>query len=204
MSVYKLGLTGSIGMGKSTTANMFREAGIPVFDSDAVVHALYARGGEAVPLIEAAFPGCVEDGEVSRAKLSAALADDVSGFDRLNALVHPLVAAKRQHFLEAARQAGAPIVVLDIPLLFETGAETSVDGILVVTAPEAVQRERVMAREGMTEAKFQQILSRQVPDAEKRKRADFLIDTSLGFEAARKSVEELIAGLKAATNQSRH
>jgi len=204
MSVYKLGLTGSIGMGKSTTANMFRDSGIPVFDSDAAVHALYARGGEAVPLIEAAFPGSIEDGEVSRAKLSAALADDVSGFDRLNAIVHPLVAAKRQDFLEVARQAGAPIVVLDIPLLFETGAETSVDGILVVTAPEAVQRERVMAREGMTEAKFQQILSRQVPDAEKRKRADFLIDTSLGFEAARKSVEELIAGLKAASNQSRH
>lgn len=204
MSVYKLGLTGSIGMGKSTTANMFRDAGIPVFDSDAAVHALYARGGEAVPLIAAAFPGSVEDGEVSRAKLSAVLAKDASGFDRLNAIVHPLVAAKRRDFLEAARQAGAPIVVLDIPLLFETGAETSVDGVLVVTAPEAVQRERVMAREGMTEAKFQQILSRQVPDAEKRKRADFLIDTSLGFEAARKSVEELIAGLKAASNQSRH
>ena len=204
MSVYKLGLTGSIGMGKSTTANMFRDSGIPVFDSDAAVHALYARGGEAVPLIEAAFPGSIEDGEVSRAKLSAALAEDVSGFDRLNAIVHPLVAVKRRDFLEAARQAGAPIVVLDIPLLFETGAETSVDGILVVTAPEAVQRERVMAREGMTEAKFQQILSRQVPDAEKRKRADFLIDTSQGFEAARKSVEELIAGLKAASNQSRH
>lgn len=203
MSIYKLGLTGSIGMGKSTTAKMFRDAGIPVFDSDAVVHSLYARGGKAVPIIEAAFPGSVIGGEVSRARLSDALAANPSGFDRLNAIVHPLVAAKRQAFLEEARLAGASLVVFDIPLLFETGAETGVDGILVVTAPEAVQRERVLGREGMTEAKFKQILSRQVPDAEKRKRADFLIDTSLGLDVARNSVEELISGLKAGSNQAR-
>lgn len=203
MSVYKLGITGSIGMGKSTTAKMFREAGIPVFDSDAVVHELYARGGKAVPLIEAAFPGVIDNGEVCREKLSSALAADPTGFDRLNALVHPLVLETRQAFLEDTRKNGAPLVVFDIPLLFETGAEASVDGILVVTAPEEVQRERVMGRAGMTEAKFKQILSRQIPDAEKRKRADFLIDTSLGYEAARKSVEELIAELKAGSNQAR-
>ncbi len=203
MSIYKLGLTGSIGMGKSTTANMFRDAGIPVFDSDAAVHALYARGGEAVPLIRAAFPGSVENGEVSRAKLSESLARSPTGFDRLNAIVHPLVNARKQAFLDEARKNGASLVVLDIPLLFETGAEKSVDGILVVTAPEDVQRGRVLEREGMTAAKFRQILSRQLPDAEKRKRADYLIDTSLGLEAARKSVQALIAELKSGANQAR-
>lgn len=203
MSVYRLGLTGSIGMGKSTTAEMFREAGIPVFDSDAIVHELYARGGEAVPLIAEAFPSVIENGEVSREKLSTVLAAEPSGFDRLNAIVHPLVLEKRQVFLEKAGQDGAPLVVFDIPLLFETGAETSVDGVLVATAPEAVQRERVLGRPGMTEAKFDQILSRQTPDSEKRKRADFLIDTSLGHEAAWKSVEELIAELMGRSNQAR-
>jgi len=201
MSVFKLGLTGSIGMGKSTTANMFREAGIPVFDSDAVVHELYAKGGEAVPYIAAAFPNSVENGEVSRASLSKALQADPSGFDRLNAIVHPLVSDRRQAFLENARKRGATIVVFDIPLLFETGGETSVDGVLAVTAPADVQRARVLARGGMTQEKFKQILTRQTPDAEKRKRADFLIDTSLGLEAARKSVEELIAKLKNNANQ---
>jgi len=201
MSVYKLGLTGSIGMGKSTTANMFREAGIPVFDSDAVVHALYAAGGEAVPLIEVAFSGSVDEGEVSRAKLSEALQADPTGFDRLNAIVHPLVLERRQEFLEAAKANGAALVVFDIPLLYETSGHTNVDGVLVVTAPENIQRQRVLARKGMTKAKLDQILTRQIPDAEKRQRADFVIETHYGLEAARKSVEDLILKLKTESNQ---
>lgn len=195
MRLYKLGLTGSIGMGKSTTAKMFAEAGIPVFDSDAVVHALYAPGGEAVGPVGQAFPGVVTDDGVSREKLSAALAEDPSGFDRLNAIVHPLVAARRADFLETASRSGHRLVVFDIPLLFETGGDTSVDGILVVTAPASVQADRVLERPGMTRQKYLQILSRQLPDEEKRQRADFIIDTSRGMDAARKAVDELIARL---------
>ncbi|WP_394693285.1 dephospho-CoA kinase [Hyphobacterium sp.] len=202
MSVYKLGLTGSIGMGKSTTASMFRDAGIPVFDSDAVVHELYGPGGKAVSLIETAFPGCIENGAVSRAKLSAALASDPGGFDRLNAIVHPLVAQTRHEFLRQAELEGEALVVFDIPLLFETGGEAGVDGVLVVTAPAEIQRDRVLARDGMTLAKYNQILSRQTPDAEKRLRADFIIDTSEGLEAARKAVDDLISKLKHETNQA--
>ena len=204
MSIYKLGLTGSIGMGKSTTAAMFRDAGIPVFDSDAVVHQLYGPGGKAVPLIKAAFPGCVENDAVSRTKLSEALASDPTGFDRLNAIVHPLVAEARHEFVRQAAIKCEPLVVFDIPLLFETGGETGVDGVLVVSAPAEVQRDRVLAREGMTLAKFNQILSRQTPDSEKRARADFIIDTSEGIGAARKAVDELISKLKRRPNQASH
>lgn len=204
MTIYKLGLTGSIGMGKSTTASMFRDARIPVFDSDAVVHQLYGPGGKAVPLIKAAFPGCVENDAVSRTKLSEALASDPTGFDRLNAIVHPLVAEARHEFVRQAAIKGEPLVVFDIPLLFETGSETGVDGVLVVSVPAEVQRDRVLAREGMTLAKFNQILSRQTPDSEKRARADFIIDTSEGIGAARKAVDELISKLKRRTNQASH
>lgn len=203
MSVYRLGLTGSIGMGKSTTARMFAESGIPVFDSDAIVHELYAPGGEAVEPVGKAFPGVVDDSGISREKLSAALAGDPSGFDRLNAIVHPLVAARRARFLEEAESGGKTLVVFDIPLLYETGGEAAVDGILVVTAPADVQAARVLQRPGMTRRKFDQILSRQLPDAEKRARADFTIDTSQGLEAARKDVEELIAKLSRPANQGR-
>lgn len=203
MGLYKLGLTGSIGMGKSTTARMFADAGVPVFDSDAVVHRLYAPGGAAVDVVEAAFPGVVEDGAISRDKLSAALARNASGFDRLNAIVHPLVAAEREGFLADAVAAGHELVVFDIPLLFETGGDALVDGILVVTAPADVQRARVLARPGMTEEKFTQILNRQTPDAEKRQRADFIIDTSHGLEAAQKAVDSVIAELSARSNQDK-
>jgi len=196
MSVYKLGLTGSIGMGKSTTVDMFREAGVPVFDSDAVVHALYGPGGDALPAMTQAFPDCIEDGVVSRTRLSAHLAENPADFDRLNAIVHPLVAEKRAEFLRQAEADNAPLVVFDIPLLFETGSDRMVDGILVVTAPENVQRERVLSRPGMTPSRLDQILARQTPDDEKRRRADFIIDTSKGMASARKSVEELIAKLK--------
>lgn len=203
MAIYKLGLTGSIGMGKSTTADMFADAGIPVFDSDAVVHRLYAPGGAAVGPVEAAFPGVTEQQGVSRAKLSEALARDPQGFDRLNAIVHPLVAREREVFLSRAQSDGHALVVFDIPLLFETGGEAHVDGVLVVTAPADVQRSRVLSRPGMTEDKLEQILARQTPDAEKRQRADFLIDTSKGMDAARKAVDSLIAELSAASNRAK-
>ncbi|WP_420430215.1 dephospho-CoA kinase [Hyphobacterium sp.] len=203
MGLYKLGLTGSIGMGKSTTARMFANAGVPVFDSDAVVHQLYAPGGAAVAVVEETFPGVVKDGAISREKLSAMLSVDPSGFDRLNAIVHPLVAAARERFLANAAAAGHELVVFDIPLLFETGGDALVDGILVVTAPAEVQRSRVLVRPGMTEGKFAQILERQTPDSEKRQRADFLIDTSQGLEAAQKAVDSVIAELSARSNQDR-
>jgi dephospho-CoA kinase len=204
MTICRLGLTGSIGMGKSTTARMFAEAGVPVFDSDAVVHRLYAAGGAAVAPVAAAFPGVVEDGAISRPKLSAALAGDSGGFDRLNAIVHPLVAREREHFLAEAEADGHRLVVFDIPLLFETGGDALVDGVLVVTAPESVQRQRVLARPGMTDAKLDQILSRQTPDAEKRERADFIIDTSEGLDAARKAVDSLIVELSERSNRDKY
>lgn len=190
---FRLGLTGGIGMGKSTAAQMFRELGHPVWDADAAVHELYAPGGGAVAPVAAAFPGTERDGGIDRAALRRALAADPLGFQRLEGIVHPLVAADRAGFV--ARHADAPIVVLDIPLMYETGADAAMDGVAVVSAPAGVQRARVMARAGMTEENFQMILSRQMPDAEKRRRADFLIDTGKGLEAARKQVEEIIATL---------
>ncbi len=187
-------------MGKSTTASMFAAAGIPVFDSDAIVHDLYAKGGAAVKPVSEAFPESLDNGSISRFWLSKSLTDDPAGFEKLNAIVHPLVAEERARFLENARADGAELVVFDIPLLFETGGQDHVDGILVVTAPASVQQERVLARAGMTEEKFSSILARQVPDAEKRARADFIIDTSEGLESARRAVEDLILHLKAQTN----
>lgn len=186
-----LGLTGSIGMGKSTTARMFMDEGVPVHDSDEAVHRLYA--GVAAPLVEARFPGTVVDGAVDRDRLSKAVIGKPHALRDLEAIVHPLVRADADAFLARHHAAGAPLAVLDIPLLYETGGRGRVDRVVVVTAPAAVQRERVLARPGMTEEKFAAILARQVPDAEKRARADYVIDTGEGLEAARAAVRALIA-----------
>jgi len=188
-----LGLTGSIGMGKSTTAKMFAEAGVPVHDSDEAVHRLYS--GAAAPLVEAAFPGTVVDGVVDRAKLGARVLGDAAALKRLEAIIHPLVRADADAFLAMHRNAGESIAVLDIPLLFETGGRGRVDKVVVVTAPAEVQRQRVLARPGMTEEKLAAILAKQVPDAEKRRLADFVIDTGQGLEAARAAVAAIIAEL---------
>ena len=188
-----LGLTGSIGMGKSTTASMFRDAGIRVFDADAAVHALYA--GAAVPAIEDAFPGTTKNGVVDRELLRQRVFDDAGVLRRLEAIVHPLVQEVRATFLAEAGAAGSSLVVLDIPLLYETGAESGVDAVAVVSAPEPVQKTRVMARAGMTEERFSAIMARQVPDTEKRRRADFVIETGDGLERARGQVSEVIAAL---------
>lgn len=191
-----LGLTGSIGMGKSTTSAMFVEAGVPVYDSDAAVHALYASGGAAVAPVEAAFPGVVVDGAIDRAKLSAAVMGNSEALAVLESIVHPLVGAHRIGFFEDAQAQGADIVVLDIPLLFETGGEKKVDKVVVVSAPAEVQRQRVLARPGMDVAKFEAILARQTPDAEKRARADFVIDTGQGLDVARQQVRDLLSRLR--------
>jgi dephospho-CoA kinase len=194
--VIVVGLTGSIGMGKSTTAALFADEGVPVWDADAAVHRLYAPGGAAVVPIAAVFPEAVVDGAVDRARLSARLAADPPAFARLEAIVHPLVAADRQAFLDAARASGAEVVVVDIPLLFETGAETGVDVVVVASTTAELQRDRVLARPGMTAEKFEAILARQVPDGEKRAKADFVIDTSRGLEAAREQVREVLGALR--------
>lgn len=188
-----LGLTGSIGTGKSTTAAMFRDLGVPVHDADATVHDLYRA--EAVAPVAALFPEALEDGVIDRKALSAVLARSPERFGELEAVIHPLVRARETAFLDAERPNGAPLVLLDIPLLYETGGEKRVDKVVVVTCDPQTQRERVLARPGMTEEKFQLILSRQMPDAEKRRRADFIIDTGRGLEAAREQVEEIIARL---------
>jgi dephospho-CoA kinase len=189
-----LGLTGSIGMGKSTTAKMFADEGVPVHDSDETVHRLYA--GKAAPLIAAAFPGTVSGGVVDRRKLSAAVLDNQDQLRKLGTIVHPLVRADQDAFLQRHRAAKAPLVVLDIPLLFETGGADRVDDILVVTAPPDVQKARVMARPGMTEEKFNAILANQVSDRDKRRNADFVIDTGAGMEAAREAVRKVIRTLR--------
>ncbi|MER2536696.1 MAG: dephospho-CoA kinase [Rhizobiaceae bacterium] len=188
-----LGLTGSIGMGKSTTAKLFEEAGVPVHDSDAAVHRLYA--GAAVPLVEAAFPGTTADGKVDRERLSRRVLGDKAALARLESIVHPLAKADSDAFLARHRAAGAPLVVLDVPLLFETGGRGRVDRIVVVTASPQIQRERVLERPGMTADKLEAILSRQIPDADKRRQADFVIDTGLGLDHARREVAKLIAAL---------
>jgi dephospho-CoA kinase len=188
---FVLGLTGSIGMGKSATASIFRRLGVPVHDADAAVHRLYR--GRAAPPVEKAFPGTVADGMVDRGKLGAAVLGDPARMKELEAIVHPLVREEEETFLK--RAASAPIAVLDIPLLFETGGEARCDATLVVTAPASVQRERVLARPGMTEGKFQSILSKQMPDAEKRARAHFLVDTSRGFISAEAQVRSILACL---------
>lgn len=189
-----LGLTGSIGMGKSTTAAMFREAGVPVHDSDEAVHRIYA--GPAAPLIEHAFPDTVVDGVVDRQLLSERVLGKPEELRRLEGIIHPLVREDADAFLRSARDKGEKLVLLDIPLLFETGGTGRVDRIVVVTAPANMQRERVLARPGMTEAKFEAILARQVPDAEKREKADFIIDTSLGLDPARDRVREIVSQLR--------
>ena len=188
-----LGLTGSIGMGKSTTAKMFAEAGVPVHDSDEAVHRLYA--GKAAPLVEAAFPGTTVSGVVDRAKLGERVLADAAALKRLEAIIHPLVRADADAFLARNRAAGAPLAVLDIPLLFETGGRNRVDKVVVVTAPAEVQRQRVLARPGMTQEKLASILDKQVPDAEKRRQADFIVDTGQGMDAARAAVAAIIAEL---------
>ena len=188
-----LGLTGSIGMGKSTTAKMFRDAGVPVHDSDETVHRLYA--GKAAPLIEEAFPGTVRDGAVDRAQLAAQVLGRPEAMRKLEAIIHPLVRADADAFVASHREAKTPLVVLDIPLLFETGGRGRVDKIVVVTAPAEVQRERVLARPGMTEDKLAAILASQIPDAEKRRQADFVIDTGQGMDAARAAVARIITDL---------
>ena len=187
-----LGLTGSIGMGKSTTTAMFAEHGAVIWNADDAVHALYATGGAAVEAIGEAFPGVVVDGAVDRTRLAEALGRDDTAFKRLETIVHPLVAAGRMADLEAARAAGVKLAVLDIPLLFETGGDRAVDAVVVVTADAETQRRRVLARPGMTIERFEAILARQMPDAEKRRRADFVIDTGRGLDAARARVAEIV------------
>lgn len=188
-----LGLTGSIGMGKSTTAKMFTDAGVPVHDSDETVHRLYA--GKAAPLVEAAFPGTTKAGVVDRARLAEKVLGDPAALKTLEAIIHPLVRADADAFLARHRAAGAPIAVLDIPLLFETGGRSRVDKVVVVTAPAKVQRARVLERPGMSEEKFASILAKQVPDAEKRRQADFIVDTGQGFDAARAAVAAIVSEL---------
>lgn len=190
-----LGLTGSIGMGKSTTTAMFADLGAVVWNADDAVHRLYAPGGAAVGPVGDAFPGVVVDGAVDRTRLAEALGKDDTAFRRLEAIVHPLVAQDRAADLEAARTAGVKLAVLDIPLLFETGGDRAVDAVVVVTADPAIQAERVLARPGMTRERFDAILARQIPDAEKRMRADFVIDTGRGLEAARAEVEAIVAAV---------
>jgi dephospho-CoA kinase len=198
--MFILGLTGSIGMGKSTTAAMFRAEGIPVHDADAVVHELYQ--GEAVPAIEAAFPGITRDGIVDRRLLSTQLLNDPAALTRLEAIVHPLVAARRTAFLAKAQKEGARLVVLDVPLLFETALDRKVDAVALVIAPEAVQKERLMQRPGMTPEWLAVILAKQIPDAEKRLRAHFIIDTGRGFAAAERQVRGIVRALAGASNKT--
>ena len=188
--MFILGLTGSIGMGKTTTAGFFAEAGVPVHDADAVVHQLYE--GEAAPVIEAAFPGTTANGKVDRAKLAARVVGDKAAIRRLEALVHPLVRQAEARFLAEAERQGAAAAVLDIPLLFETGGDERVDAVVTVTAPPDVQQARVLLRPGMTPEKLEALIANQLPDAEKRQRADFIVDTSQGFDAARARVKDIL------------
>ena len=185
-----LGLTGSIGMGKSTTAKLFAEAGVPVYDADAAVHMLYE--GQAAPAIEAAFPGATVDGKVDRNRLSARVVHDPAAIKRLEAIVHPMLGASRQKFLHDAEQSGAPVAVVDVPLLFETGGENRVDAVVVVTTTPEIQRQRILERPNMTEEKLQAILARQMPDAEKRKRANFVVDTSHGLDPVRARIRDIL------------
>ena len=185
-----LGLTGSIGMGKSTAAGFFAEEGVPVYAADAAVHALYAAA--AAPAIEAAFPGTTVDGTVDRDRLTARVLGDPAALERLEAIVHPLVRREEERFLAAAEAAGAKVVVLDIPLLFETGGDKRCDAVVVVSAPADVQRERVMSRPGVSEEKFNTLLGKQMPDAEKRARADFIVDTAQDFDSTRAQVRAIL------------
>jgi dephospho-CoA kinase len=185
-----LGLTGSIGMGKSTTAKLFAEAGVPVYDADAAVHRLYE--GEAVAAIEAAFPGTTVDGKVDRNKLSAQVVHDAAAIKRLEGIVHPMLGASRQKFLREAEQSGTPVAVVDVPLLFETGGEKRVDAVVVVTTTPEIQRQRVLARDNMSVERLDAILARQLPDGEKRQRADFVVDTSHGLDPVRARIRDIL------------
>jgi dephospho-CoA kinase len=187
---FVLCLTGSLGMGKSTAAKFFAEAGVPVHDSDAAVHALYE--GEAVSLVEQAFPGSTTGGKIDRTKLAAMVLNDAAALTRLEAIVHPLVGASREKFLAAAQARGDPIVVFDVPLLFETGAQRGCDAVAVVSVPAEVQRNRAFERPGMTDEKFTALLAKQMPDAEKRRRADFIIDSSQGFDHTRAQIRDIL------------
>lgn len=191
-----VGLTGSIGMGKTETAKLFARLGIPIHDADAVVHALYDKGGAAVGSIGEVFPESVKDGRVDRTALAARLAGDEAAFQRLEAIVHPLVREAERSFLDAAVQRGDGVVVLDIPLLFETEGDARVDAVIVVSAPPEIQRARVLAREGMTLEKLEAIHARQVPDVDKRAKADFVIETDKGLAHAFESVKKIIAQLR--------
>ncbi len=191
-------LTGSLAMGKSTTARFFVEAGVPVHDADAAVHRLYA--GDAAPAIETAFPGSTVDGKVDREKLGARVIGDAAAMARLEAIVHPLVRREEERFLRDAEASGAQVAVLDIPLLFETGGDRRCDAVVVVSSPPEVQRARAFERPGMTEEKFASLLAKQMPDAEKRARADFIVDSEQGFDSARAQVHAI---LQAAANRPR-
>lgn len=192
-----VGLTGSIGMGKTETARMFARLGIPVHDADATVHRLYEAGGAAVEPIGAVFPACVASGRVDRKRLAKRLANDSTAFSRLEAIVHPLVAADQQRFIDEASKQGADIVLLDIPLLFETGAHTRMDAVVVVSAAPEIQRTRVLARAGMSEEALDHILARQMPDVEKRARAQFVVETDKGLDHAFRQVESIVSALRA-------
>jgi dephospho-CoA kinase len=194
-------LTGSLGMGKSRTAQFFAEQGVPVYDADAAVHELYA--GEAVPLIAKAFPGAVVDGKVDRTQLAALVLGDDGALARLEAIVHPRVAARREKFLAEARANKANVVLLDIPLLFETRGERLCDAVVVVSAPADMQRRRAFERPGMTEEKFTALLGKQLPDAEKRQRADFIVDTSQSFDHARAQVRDILRRVATMTPRAR-
>lgn len=197
---YRLGLTGSIGMGKSTTAQMFIDAGIPVWDADAAVHRLYAPGGGGAAALKDAFPDAVtSDGAVSRARLRDLVSGDPPGLRRLEALIHPLLSGDRAEFARAHAESGADLIVFDIPLLFETGLDREMDGILVVTASDEAQRARVLQRPGMTEAQLDTIHARQMPDAEKRRRADFVIETHT-LEQTAAEVADLIRRIRELRN----
>ncbi|KAK9810310.1 hypothetical protein WJX72_008379 [[Myrmecia] bisecta] len=201
---YVLGLTGSIGMGKSTVAKMFTTHGVPVLDADKVVHDLYAAGGAAVEPVGEAFPGVVDNtGAISRPALSKAVLSNEAAFKKLESIVHPLVAAERHRFLEQLAQEGQQVVVLDIPLLYETGGEKQVDAVVVVSAPADVQKQRVLARPGMDPDRFEGILKRQVPDTEKRQRSDFVIDTGVSFQETEQQVTALITDIIASRRPDR-
>jgi dephospho-CoA kinase len=183
-------LTGSVAMGKTTAARFFAEAGVPVHDSDVVVHTLYE--GEAVPAIERAFPGSTANGKVDRGKLATMVLNDRAALARLEAIVHPLVSASRDRFLAEQRERGVPVVLFDVPLLFETGVDRGCDAVVVVSAPPEVQRRRAFERPGMTGEKFTALVAKQMPDAEKRRRADFVVDSSGDFEHARAQVRDIL------------
>ena len=185
-----LGLTGSMGMGKSTTAKLFAEAGVPVYDADATVHMIYQ--GEATPVIEAAFPGTTDNGRVDRSKLSASVVHDPLAIKRLEAIVHPMLRAHHQQFIDDAERSGAAVAVVDVPLLFETGGDKRVDAVVVVTTSPQIQRERILARGTMTSEALEGLLARQMPDAEKRQRADFVVDTSYGLDPVRERIRDIL------------